>query len=934
MRSLYLALLLSLCLSSVAFAQNPYAIKGIVSDTSSSSRLHQATISILHAKDSTLYKFTRAAANGTFSIAPMKKGNFILLLTYPNYVDYVAPFSLDSITTNIDFKVLAMTSKAMLLNEIVVKGKATAIKIKGDTTEFNAASYTIQPNDKVEDLLKKLPGIQVDKDGKITAQGKKVPKVLVDGEEFFGDDPTLVTKNLRADMVDKVQLYEKTSDQAAFTGVDDGEKTQTINIKLKEDKKNGYFGKVDAGVGSDGFYQGQLMFNKFKAKQKFSLYGTSSNTNKTGLGWDDNNRFGGSGNDFSFGDGDSGGMMIIGGVGGDEMDSWGGQYGGEGIPRAHNGGAHFDTKWNKDKEAINVNYKIGSLSVKTIKNTLNQNTLPTGMINSNRDQLTDNYMFRQKVDATYQIQLDTTSNLKLIIDGTLKNNETSNSFNNIGQRGDNSLINRSARDLSNEGKEQNFNISAFYTKKLKNPGRNFSIKIAQSINEKDNEGYLKAKNEYFNTSGLLDSIENIDQLKTNNIRANSFNSNITYKEPFTKKLSLLLNYGFSLNNSRADKRSFNASAPNRYDQLDKEFSNDFEATQITNQGGAIFNYKTNKTILNWGTKINAVNFNQFEALTNTRYKRSFLNWLPQATFQYKIGQQKNLNLSYNGMMTQPTIEQLQPVRVNNDPLNIPLGNPDLKPSYRNSFGLYFNSYKVLTNQSIYISSNISFTNNQIINNTTTDAAGKTVSQAINLNSKTPINYHLFADLGRKVNAIDTYIGLNFGMNGAISYSYINSQLNRTNTNNYSVDLNISKSKEKKYEFQLYGGPSYRKQTLSLRQNSNNNGWNFNGSGSFAVFFPGKIQLKSEAQYTYNGKTEALNTSFSQTILNASITKSFFKSENLKMTLSGNDLLNQNRGFSRNASENMITQTSYNTIKRYFMYSITWDFNKMGGVTKN
>ncbi|KQB99412.1 outer membrane beta-barrel protein [Pedobacter sp. Hv1] len=931
MKQFYLALLLSLGLSSGLFAQNPYQIKGIVADTTSSSRLHNATISILNAKDSTLYKFTRAAANGTFSIPTMKKGNFILLLTYPNYVDYVAPFALDSANLSVDFKVISMNSKAQLLNEIIVKGKAAAIKIKGDTTEFNAASYTIQPNDKVEDLLKKLPGIQVDKDGKITAQGKTVPKVLVDGEEFFGDDPTLVTKNLRADMVDKVQLFEKKSDQAAFTGVDDGQNTQTINIKLKEDKKNGYFGKVDAGIGSDGFYQGQAMFNKFKAKQKFSLYGTTSNTNKTGLAWGDSDRFGGGGGDMQFIDG---GMMVSFGGGGDEMESWGGQYDGEGIPRANNGGAHYDTKWNKDKESINVNYKIGSLSVKANKNTINQNTLPERMLNTNEDKLTDNYMFRQKVDATYQIKLDTTSNLKIMIDGTLKNNETSSNFNSIATRGDNSLSNKSTRDLSNNGDEQTFNISAFYTKKLKKAGRNYSIKIAQMVNEKDNEGYLKAKNEFFSPIGQLDSIKNTDQFKLNKLRSNSFSSNITYAEPFSKKLSLLLNYGFGLNNSNADKRSYNTSAPGKYDLLDPLFSNDFEATQITNQGGAVFNYKSNKTTLNWGTKINAVSFDQSEAYSNTRYKRSFLNWIPQASYQYRMSQQKSLRLNYYGYTSQPSLTQLQPVRVNDDPLNITLGNTDLKPSYSSSFSISYNSYKVLTNQSIYISGSYGFVNNQIINNTITDDAGKTISQSINLRDKTPVNYNLFVDLGRKINVLDTYFGLNFSMNGSTNYSYINSKLNETNTNNYSASINLSKSKEKKYEIQFYGGPSYRTQNLSLRQNSNNDGWSFRGSGSFAIFFPGKIQLKSDAQYTYNGKTQSLNSSFSQVIWNSSLTKSFFKGENLKMSITGNDLLNQNRGFDRNASENMITQTSYSTIRRYFMYSITWDFNKMGGVSKN
>ena len=179
----------------------------------------------------------RAAEDGSFSIKGLNPGKFILLMSYPGYADYVEHFTLDSLHQLHNFGNVSMQLKERLLKEVIIKGTAAAIKIKGDTTEFNAAAYTIQPNAKVEDLLKQLPGIQVDKDGKITAQGQRVNKVLVDGEEFFGDDPTLVTKNIRADMVDKVQLYDKKSDQAAFTGIDDGQKTKTINIKLKDDKK-------------------------------------------------------------------------------------------------------------------------------------------------------------------------------------------------------------------------------------------------------------------------------------------------------------------------------------------------------------------------------------------------------------------------------------------------------------------------------------------------------------------------------------------------------------------------------------------------------------------------------------------------------------------------------------------------------------------------
>ncbi|MDB5001436.1 MAG: TonB-dependent receptor, partial [Mucilaginibacter sp.] len=266
---LTITLLAYLCLLSfTTFAQTsttvkaPNLVKGIIIDSASNAKLSNASISVLRAKDSTLIKFTRATTNGSFTVNNMGTGKFILLVTYPAYADYVENFTLDSVKAQRSFGNIDLQLKARLLNTVLVTGRVAAIKIKGDTTEYNAKAFTIQPNSKVEDLLKQLPGIQVDKDGKITAQGQTVSKVLVDGEEFFGDDPTLVTKNIRGDMVDKVQLYDKKSDQAAFTGIDDGQKTKTINIKLKEDKKNGYFGKIDAGVGTDGYYQGQGLFNK------------------------------------------------------------------------------------------------------------------------------------------------------------------------------------------------------------------------------------------------------------------------------------------------------------------------------------------------------------------------------------------------------------------------------------------------------------------------------------------------------------------------------------------------------------------------------------------------------------------------------------------------------------------------------------------------
>jgi hypothetical protein len=241
--------------------------------------------------DSIMISFTRTDKNGNFQFKNLHRGQFLIMVNYSEYADFIDDIEIKDSAAILDLPRIMMTLKSQLLKTIVVNG-VSSIRLKGDTTEFKADSFKVQPNASVEDLLKKLPGIQVDKNGKITAEGETVQKVLVDGEEFFGDDPTLVTKNLRADMVDKVQVFDKKSDQATFTGIDDGEKTKTLNIKLKEDKKNGYFGKLSAAAGSDGYHDSQAMFNKFKKKEKFSLYGIVSNTGTAGLNWTDQSNFG------------------------------------------------------------------------------------------------------------------------------------------------------------------------------------------------------------------------------------------------------------------------------------------------------------------------------------------------------------------------------------------------------------------------------------------------------------------------------------------------------------------------------------------------------------------------------------------------------------------------------------------------------------------
>ncbi len=917
---------LAFCLFTTSlFAQNAFTIKGAAIDTSAKVKLANTTICVLNAKDSTLRKFTYAGDNGTFAITGLPAGKFILLMSYKDYADYVESFTLDAAHTTLDFGSVIMRLKSRILQEVMIKGQVTAIKIKGDTTEFNAKAYVIQPNDKVEDLLKQLPGMEVDKDGKITANGQAVNKVLVDGEEFFGDDPTLVTKNIRADMVDKVQLYDKKSDQAAFTGIDDGVKTKTINIKLKEDKKNGTFGKVTGGVGTDDYYDGQGIYNRFKAREKYSAYLTIADDGKTGLNFGDANNIGATGGNIQLVDG---GIMIMGGSSNDALDSFNGTYNGQGLPVSRNGGVHYDGKWNGDKETINANYKIGSIEVNGNTETITQQNLSTGVINNKATQTFDNYAFRQKLDAAYTVKLDTSANLKVTADGTQKNFTVDNNYQTATSDGNGNLINNQARKVTNNGDQQIFNASAFYTKKFKKPRRTFSWTVSEGYNNSETKGYLNSETDFYK-AGVKDSTQTINQYKTSNTLSAVFNSNMTYTEPLSKTLSLVFSYGLGINNTTQDTKSFDQSSPGVYNVLDNTYSNDYKFNQLTNQVGAIINYKKNKVTLNFGTKAADVNFKQVDEYTGNIYRRDFVNWSPQASFQYRASQQAAFQLNYSGNTTQPTISQIQPVLVNTDPQNITVGNANLKPSFTNNIFLTYNSFKPVSGSNFFMFASFSSTSDQIVNNTFTDVlTAKTTTQYVNLTNKMPYDYNVSVNSSRKIAPLDMNVGLSLSTNGNIAYSYINNEINESQTYTYSASLNFNKGEPKKYNLNFRGGPSYTINEFSLETSNNNNAAGFRTGGFASYYLPAKFIIASDVNYTYTAATRTFTAQY-KTIWNASLSKTFLKEDKLKLSLAANDLLDQNVNFSRGVSGSTITQTNTNGIKRYFMFSVSWDFTQFG-----
>lgn len=656
----------------LSFSQNSF-IKGTVADSSNNTKSKHAVISILNQKDSTLVSFDRSDNDGNFSVGPLKAGDYLVLITYPKYGDYVDKISLNE-NSNSNLNTIYLTQKSKLLEEIIIRQQA--IRIKGDTTEFTADSFYVKPNATVEDLLKELPGIQVDKNGQITAQGQKVQKVLVDGEEFFSDDPTIATRNLRADAINKVQVFDKKSDQAEFTGIDDGQKTKTINLQTKDDAKRGYFGKLSAGA-LDKYYNVQALINAFKAKRKWSAFAITSSTDQTGLNFQESSSYGFGNSNIQVDDGS--GAIFITGSGGDDLGAQG--YSGSGLPESIKGGVHFSNKWNNDKYNTGANYLVNKLSERSAGNTFRQNILEDSLYYNRENSTSHSDKLRNSLSGLFEIQLDSSSSLKVNANGNIGNTKSNSQFGSEALSEENKLVNSSQRNLSSDQDYENLSASLLYRKKFKKKGRTISVSVEEKYKGSENNGFLYNTSNFYDNANTIIRKDTTDQNKLNTSQSNSLGAKATYTEPLSEKSYLELNYSLNNSNSVQKRLSYNKDINSKYTYLVDSLSNEFKYIYLTNSLGANFRYNAKKYNFSFGGNIANTAFQQSDLVKDTTRKYNYYNFFPRANFNYKITSFNNLNISINGYTTQPTIDQLQPLRNNDDPLNIVIGNPLLKQQF-------------------------------------------------------------------------------------------------------------------------------------------------------------------------------------------------------------------------------------------------------------
>lgn len=906
-------------------AQN-VSVTGAVADTSLKKGVQNAVVALLSPKDSILYKFTRTDANGKYSFSNIQQGNYIMLTTHPYFADVI---------TNVEIRPsenilasIALTSKSKLLQEVIVR-TGSPIKIKGDTTVYTADSFKVRAGANVEELLKKLPGIQVDKDGKITAMGEQVKKVLVDGEEFFGDDPGIATKNLRADIVKEVEVFDKKSDQATFTGIDDGVKDKTINLKLKDNAKKGYFGKAEVGSDAKNYYNNSAMINAFQGKRKMAAYGIMSNTGKTNLDWQDAQNFGGGSDNMQFTD--DGGMMFFSGGSDDNGDNY--YQGRGGIPTNWNGGLHYSNKFNKDKQSINSGYKFTKVNSPSGQTTYTKNFIGDSSYNTNSISNGFSSKFRQAFNATFETMLDSANSLKFTIKGTAADIKNSNDYSSESLTNAGDFINKSSRHTNSTQDNLGFTGTGLWKHKFKKLARTLSVNTSIIFNHTKNNSYLYTLNNYYKT-GIPPSNDTTD---LNNLRENNthtYSANAVYTEPLSKTLFLSLNYTASIGGNNNDRLSYNKDVNGVYSKRIDSLSNEYQYNQVTNKPGVNLRLNKKKLNLGIGTSVAYNNFEQKNLTTGLNRTYNFVNFFPSANMNIKMQKNQNIRFNYSGSSNAPTLDQLQPITDNTDVLNKYVGNPDLKQSFRHTISGGYNFYNVLKERSMWLNVWSNFTQNAFVSETTIDLdSAKTIYRTVNANGVYNINF--YSQYGFKLKKSGIRISFNPQWTLSRNVTFLNtiklgqpstSQVSINTNNTYTLSFYASKQKENKYDISINATPGYTKAKSSVNSTANASYRTISFGSDASVTFLKTFELSSDISYVAKQKDPRFPADNNYTKWNAGLKRKFMK-DVFEAGITVSDILNQNRGYERNFNDYRYTETYYNTLKRYWLLTATWNFNK-------
>ena len=823
------------------------------------------------------------------------------------------------------------------LEELKIEATQIRVEQKGDTTSINAAAYKVNQDATAEDLVKKMPGITIE-NGTVKAQGEDVKKILVDGKEFFGDDANMALKNLPAEIIDKVQVFNRASDQAQFTGFNDGNTDKTMNITTKTGRNNGTFGKLYAGYGTNDRYQAGGNMNFFKGDRRITVLGLSNNVNQQNFSMQD--LFGGSGGAGRMPMGGRGGPRGGGGMGGPMSDFMVGQQ--NGVSTTQSIGLNYSDKWGI-KTNVSGSYFFNNSS--TITNQL-----------SNRTYLIDQETKQFYVDSTgsetnnynnrFNLRLEHTFDSSHAIIYTPKfsfqsNENTSNqlALNTVND----TLLNSNSTYKKPINTGFNVNNNVLYRYKFEKPGRTISLNLIHDLNRRNNDTKQISDITALVKTGSYDNTL-LRQQSLSNSNSNNYNANLTYTENLTDSTQLQLSYNPILNHNLAERATNRFDTANgAYSRIDTLLSNNFDNTITTHRANVSININKNKWKFSAGVTQQFLTIASLQTFPENRtFEKSFQNLLPNLNFTYNFSNANTFRFFYRTNTNNPGVTQLQNVIDNTNPVMLSAGNPNLRQEFSQTLLSRYGSNNWHNSQSFFVFAMVTFTDDYIANSTFTAtrdsvldngmllSRGSQIARPVNLNGN--VNARSFITYGIPVKALKSNVNMNLGVNYSKVPGLVNQLQNFANTFNINTGIVIGSNISEQVDFTIShtSNINFVENTVLSAQNSN---FFINTSNVKLNVMPtSSWVIQSDINYTnFSGLGSDFNQNFF--LWNAGIAYKFMK-RMAEVKLSVFDLLNQNNNINRTVTETYIEDTRSNVLNRYYMLTFTYNIRKFKASPKS
>jgi Outer membrane protein beta-barrel family len=891
--------LFTLCASTL-MAQN---ITGKLIDSLDNSPMEMVTLSISNLKDSSFVSYSSTTKTGEFSFKrlPFEK-KMVMIASIMGYYDYVKVFTLKKDET-LDLGLIKMRAKSIGLGEVVVTSERQAIVINKDTITFNVEAFKVRPNAVVEELLKKLPGLQVDNDGTITVNGKSVSKVTIDGKEFFGNDPKIATQNLNADLLDKIQIFDDRENDPDHL-IEDSKVSKIINLKFKKAFKKSVFGKVYAGGGSRERFESGGLINTFRDTLQISLIGVANNLSKTGF----------SRNDLA----DLGGFNRSGGSNLNNISIGGRGFGG--IESVYSGGVNINNDYGK-KLKLNLLYFYSDTRTVSSNSSLTQQFLNSDTLYSsstskgNRNENKHNIagLIQWKPNDTYSIRYEpkfSLTNSNNTYDG---NNGTSNQK---------SLLNKNLNATTNQSNTISFSHNIVFYKALKKKGASLNLRNILSSNPTNNNSFNNVDLTSFTADLNSDTLRRFTENDNKTFSTTLF---ATYRYPLNKKLTaeFTLSGDYDLNTrklSTFDKDFIS----NQYDIVLENQSNNLERYQYSEKVKAGINYKFSKNIsFDFALENQWIQIkNQFNRNNVNDLNQKYFNLLP--TLRLVV---KEFSLGYTASVQQPSVYNLQPITIQSTQLYAFTGNPLLTPSKFHRFNFGYNKYILKSQLSIFAYTSGSIDENSVVTLNNISNQGVYTSSPVNKNGSYNFNGNIGLNKSFKKKA-DWKINLSSSIYYNQRRNFIFLNKNEGFQDNFGFGLRQSFSINWKDKLELspsYGiNPNVTTYTIIGFSKINNTTHNFDTR--YTVRWPKKVYFEGNYRFNYNPLVSA-GYRKSVHFLNASVALQMFKKDKGEIKLSCYDILDQNIDIYRFASQNSVTDYQSQILKRYFLLTYMVKFNK-------